>query len=102
MELEIQNEELRQAQVELANARDRYVDLYEFAPVGYATLDQQGRIQSANLTTAVLLAVERSQLIGKRLEEHVAQESRDACYVSPAPGSRNDRSPNSRAAPQPP
>ena len=56
-ELEIQNEELRQAQVELAQTRDRYVDLYEFAPVGYVTMTRDGSISEANLSAATMLGV---------------------------------------------
>ena len=65
VELEIQNEELRRAQVELSLARDRYRDLYEFAPVGYLSLDDERHITDVNMTAATLLDEERGNLIGK-------------------------------------
>jgi PAS domain S-box-containing protein len=81
MELEIQNEELREAQLELANARDLYVDLYELAPVGYLTLDRRRVIRQANLSCAGLLCVDRERLIGTQLSEWMDPEDRDACYL---------------------
>ena len=64
IELEIQNEELHQAKDEVDELLERFVDLYDFAPVGYLTLDVKGVIRAANLTGATLLGEERSRLIG--------------------------------------
>ncbi|NLC70681.1 MAG: PAS domain-containing protein [Desulfuromonadaceae bacterium] len=66
IELEMQNEELRQARDEKENALEMYTDLYDFAPVGYLSLDRDGTVTAANLTGADLLGIERSLLIGRR------------------------------------
>jgi PAS domain S-box-containing protein len=70
----MQNEELRRSQVELAESRDRYLDLYDFSPVGYLTLSGDGVIQDANLTSASLLGVDRKHLVGRRMAGFVAPE----------------------------
>lgn len=64
-ELEMQNLELKEAQQQLEESRNHYADLYDYAPVGYLTLDQTGDIRSINLTGASLLKKERALLIGK-------------------------------------
>ena len=79
IELEMQNEELRQAQENVAGARDRYADLYDFAPVGYFSLDRKGTIREVNLTGAGLLGLERSRLVNQPFCRWVAPEFQEAC-----------------------
>ena len=81
IELEMQNEELRQAQAELAQSRDRFNDLYDFAPVGYVTLDEDGTILEANLTAATMLGVERNKLLGHKFTRFVVPGAQDALYL---------------------
>ncbi len=80
IELEMQNEQLRQAQVELEKSRDRYVDFYDFAPAGYLTLNHEGMIDEINLTGAALLGVERGKLPYHRFISFVATDDRDRWY----------------------
>lgn len=77
IELEMQNEALRQTQVALEESRDRYSNLYEFAPVGYLTLSYSGLITQANLTAAELLGMERGKLRQRRFSLFVTPENRD-------------------------
>jgi len=77
IELEMQNEQLRQSQVALEESRDRYVDLFEFAPVGYLTITREGLISEINLIGAKLLGVERQKLLLRRFASFVVPESRD-------------------------
>ncbi len=69
IELEIQNEELTQTLTEVNALRAKYLDLYDFAPVGYFTLDTQGNIVELNLRAAKLLGRERRALTGRPLRE---------------------------------
>jgi PAS domain S-box-containing protein len=80
IEMEMQNEELRTAQQKLIEARDRYSNLYDFAPVGYATLSDKGLILEANLTLSDMLRVERSQLLQQRLSSYILPDDQDAYY----------------------
>jgi PAS domain S-box-containing protein len=77
IELEMQNEELRLSQAALEESRDRYLDLYEFAPVGYLTLSRDALISEINLTGASLLRVERKKLISRGFSTFVTPEDRD-------------------------
>ncbi len=65
LELAVRNRQLEEARKDLELSRDRYLDLYDFAPLGYVTLDDKGQIISINLTGARLLGTPRPALIGK-------------------------------------
>jgi PAS domain S-box-containing protein len=77
VELEMQNEALRQAQSALEESRDRYMDLYEFAPVGYLTLTPEGLIEEVNLTGVKLLGIERGNLLQKGFRTFVIHDDQD-------------------------
>jgi PAS domain S-box-containing protein len=70
----MQNEELRQTQHELEVSREKYLDLYDLAPVGYLTLNEPGLIQEANLTAARLLGVARTDLLQQPLTRFILRE----------------------------
>ncbi|MBI5558825.1 MAG: PAS domain S-box protein [Deltaproteobacteria bacterium] len=77
VELEMQNDELRRTQQELETSRARYFDLYNLAPVGYCTIDQQGLILEANLTAAAQLGVAREALGAQSIRRFVFAEDQD-------------------------
>ena len=66
IELEMQNEELRRAQLELEASRASYFDLFYPAPVGYCTISEQDLLLEANLTAATLLGTTRGELTRQR------------------------------------
>lgn len=76
IELDMQNSELRQTREEVEIALEKYIDLYDFAPVGYCNLDRNGVIRSVNLTATSLLGIERSQLLGSRFEQLITNENK--------------------------
>ncbi len=80
IEVEMQNEELRRAQVQLDAERARYFDLYDLAPVGYCTISQGGLIEEANLAAAGLLGVTRRSLVKEPISRYIFQEDQDIYY----------------------
>lgn len=62
LELEMQNEELQQAQQALEESRNRYMELYDFAPMACVSLNERACIQDLNLTGAALLGQDRKYL----------------------------------------
>ncbi|MDO9079165.1 MAG: PAS domain S-box protein, partial [Desulfuromonadales bacterium] len=78
VELEMQNEELRRVQDDLELSRNKYSELYDFAPVGYFAFDATGVIQNVNLTGARMLGIERQSLVGRPFSLFIADaDSRD-------------------------
>jgi PAS domain S-box-containing protein len=78
LELAMQNEELRSARADEASALRCYADLFDHAPVGYITLDHEGRIEIVNLKAAALLGGTPAALSGKPLASCLADASRPA------------------------
>ncbi|WP_201980691.1 PAS domain-containing sensor histidine kinase [Hymenobacter rubidus] len=76
IELEMQYEELLLTQVEVQDARAQYVDLYEFAPVGYFTLTKTGLVVQLNLCGSQQLGSVRQRLVGRRFALFVAPDQR--------------------------
>jgi PAS domain S-box-containing protein len=77
VELEMQNEELRRTHLELTQSRDRFSDLYDFAPVGYLTINAQGIVLEANLTAAKMLGVVRNHLVAQSFSRFIGRASQD-------------------------
>jgi PAS domain S-box-containing protein len=81
VELEMQNEDLRDSRREVEETRDRYLDLYDFAPVGYYTLDGHSRIEEANLTGCQILGIERQKLLKVTFTKFVNPQEADAFFL---------------------
>ncbi|OGQ79163.1 MAG: hypothetical protein A2289_03170 [Deltaproteobacteria bacterium RIFOXYA12_FULL_58_15] len=102
VELAMQKEELQRAQANLEAELERYNELYDFAPMGYLTLDSAGTIQKTNFVAARILGGERSRLVGGRLGHLVSRghrsifkaflhrifesEAKEVCEVTLDPG----------------
>ncbi len=80
IELEMQNEELRRIHEELEAEKERYTDLYAFAPIGYITLSEKAVVLEANLTAATLLGMAWNELIRQPLTGFIVTEDQDIFY----------------------
>lgn len=80
-ELQQQNEELRLAQLATEAQRQKYQELFEFAPNGYLVTDDQGIIQEANCIAANILNVPQRFLVGKPLIIFIAEEKRQLLHI---------------------
>lgn len=90
IELEMQNEELRQAHIALEESRDRYLDLFEFAPIGYFTLDANNLIAEVNFVGAALLGEDRKKLLLKPFSKFIVAEESDQFYLRMSRLSRDE------------
>ncbi len=78
--LEMQNQELHQLSAELKTSQDHYIQLYDFAPVGYLTLTVDGTIAEANLTAANLFGMRRERLIHRRFAQFIGDNYKERWY----------------------
>ncbi len=77
IELEMQNEELRRIQLALEESKEKYLDLYDFAPVGYFTFSPEALINEVNLCGAALLGMTRHKLTNTRFRRMVETKEQD-------------------------
>jgi PAS domain S-box-containing protein len=76
IELEMQNQALREDRDQLEKSRSRYAELYDYAPVGHVTLDRTGAIEELNVAAATMLGKDRRFVRGRRLRTLLARQSR--------------------------
>jgi PAS domain-containing protein len=81
VEVDLQDEELRRSRAELEATLMRQVQLYDFAPVSYFTVDRSTTLRELNLTAAGMLGSERDQLVGRTLDSFLAPQSARALHA---------------------
>ncbi|MFW6351635.1 MAG: PAS domain S-box protein [Bacteroidota bacterium] len=80
IELEMQNEEMLKTQTELEAQKNKYTDLFDFAPVGYLIMDTTGLILEANQSFCMMLQFPKSEVVNKNLSQFLNFHSRDSFY----------------------
>ena len=81
IELQMQNEELRNAQIELEASRSKYFDLFNLAPIAYFSVSLRGVILDVNFTGAALLKMDRARLVNRPFSNFVVSDSQDEFYM---------------------
>lgn len=81
IELRLQNEDLRRTQIEIEESKKKYLELYDFAPVGYLTLSEEGTIIEANLTFSKMLDISKNKIINKKITDFIYFEDQDIYYL---------------------
>ncbi|MBC8039874.1 MAG: PAS domain S-box protein, partial [Opitutaceae bacterium] len=76
IELELQNEELKQSKSETEALLEQYTDLYDFAPVGYFNLSADGTIKLVNLAGASMFGAHRADIVGRPFDQLIAADFR--------------------------
>lgn len=80
IELELQNDELRSAQLELEISRNKYFNLFNMAPVAFLSLDENFVIFESNAFGEKLLGSYGKSIIGKSLTQFIAPDYQDKFY----------------------
>jgi PAS domain-containing protein len=81
VELEVQQEELRNSRADLEAALSRQIELYDRAPVACLTVDAEMQVREINQTGARLLGCERDDLLGQALSGFLAPRSADNLHT---------------------
>ncbi|NQV02669.1 MAG: PAS domain-containing protein, partial [Bacteroidia bacterium] len=77
----MQTEELKASQADLLESWKKYADLFDFAPIGYVTIDQNDLILEANFTFSELISTDRSRLRHSRFTEFILPDDQDVFYT---------------------
>jgi len=81
IELAMQNEELQKEHALADELKNKYFDLYDFAPVGYVTLNEKSLVAEANITASMLLGVERKIIINQGFTRFISPDYQDVFYL---------------------
>lgn len=81
IELELQNEELRQSQVELETAKQHYFDMYMYSPVSSLIVTEKGIIEDANFAACELIGIECKHLLNKLLSTYISSQLHDKFFA---------------------